>query len=221
MRNDRRAARAILGVVAGSMMIVASIASVASADSFGDFNRAVAADDVKTVSQMLARGVDPDSSNEKGEPVLLFAARDGSLAMVRALIQGRANVNIRSQHGDTPIMLAALAGDLPKVKALREARAEINHSGWTALQYAALNGHNLVVDYLISSGADLGLTAPNGATPVMLAVLANKSDTVKLLVGYGLDVDARNDKGETALEIARKKGFVDVEKILQGAGAKR
>ena len=221
MRRERPASPAMRWVIGCAMVIAASVAIVARADSFADFNRAVAADDVKTVSQMIARGTDPNSSNEKGEPALLFVAREGSLAMVKALIQGRANVNIRNAHRDTPIMLAALAGDLAKVKLLREARAEINHPGWTPLQYAAFNGHNAVVDYLVSSGADLGLTAPNGATPVMLAVLANKPDTVKLLVSYGLDIDAKNDKGETALEVARKKDFAEVAKILQGAGANR
>ena len=199
---------------------MAAIAGIARADAYADFNRAVATDDVRGVSRMLARGMDPNTVNEKGEAALLTAARDGSPAMIKALIQGRAKVNIRNEHGDSPIMLAALAGNLASVKSLREARAEINHPGWTPLQYAAINGHNAVIDYLISSGADLALAAPNGATPVMLAVLSNKADTVKLLVGYGFDLDARNDKGETALAWARTKGFDEIEKILRDAGAK-
>lgn len=204
------------------LILAVALSAGVRADSYSDFTRALANDDVKTVSQLIARGVDPNTVNEKGEAALLFAARESTTAMVRALIQGRANVNVRNpQSGDTPIMLAALAGNLATVKVLREAGAQINHAGWTPLQYAAFNGHNAVVEYLVSSGADLGLSAPNGATPVFLAVLSNKADTVKLLVSYGFDVDARNDKGETAIEIARKRGFADIEKILQSAGALR
>ena len=197
-----------------------AVPGIGRADAYEDFNRAVATDDVRTVSRMLSRGMDPNTVNEKGEAALLTAARDGSPALVNVLLQARAKVNIRTPHGDTPIMLAALAGNLPTVKLLREARAEINHPGWTPLQYAAINGHNAVIEYLISTGADLALAAPNGATPLMLAVLSNKGDTVKLLVGFGFDLDARNDKGETALAWAKKKGYDEIEKMLRDAGAK-
>jgi ankyrin repeat protein len=204
-------------VLAGAAVLVPF---AARADSYTDFIRALASDDAKAVSQLMARGVDPNSVNEKGEAALLFAAREGSTELVRALVRGKANVNVRNpQSGDTPIMLAALAGNLATVKVLREAGAQINHPGWTPLQYAAFNGHNAVIDYLVSSGADLGLTAPNGATPVMLAVLSNKADTVKLLINHGFDVDARNDKGQTALDIARAKGFTEIENILRNPGA--
>ena len=221
MKCDRTASlrvRATLSMLICATMVFAAVE--ARADAYDDFNRAVAADDARSVSRMIGRGMDPNTANEQGEAALLAAAREGSLAMVKALIEGKANLNLRSPHGDTPIMLAALAGNLPTVKVLREAGAQINHPGWTPLQYAAVNGHNAVIDYLVSTGADLGLAAPNGATPVMLAVLANKTDTVKLLISNGFDLNGRNDKGESALEIARKKGFGEMEKLLRSAGAK-
>ena len=58
-----------------------------------------------------------------------------------------------------------MTGPSSESKASSAISAEINHPGWTPLQYAALNGHNAVIEYLISTGADLALTAPNGATP--------------------------------------------------------
>ena len=190
------------------------------ADAYVDFNRAIATDDARTVTRLLQRGMDPNTVNEQGEPALLTAAREGSPAVVKALIQARAKVNIKNGFGDTPIMIAALKGNLPVVKLLREAGAEINHPGWTPLQYAAANGHDAVIEYLTASGADLALVAPNGVTPVMLAVLANKAETVKLLIGYGFDIGARNDQGETALAWARRREHKDIEQLLRRAGAK-
>ena len=77
-----------------------------------------------------------------------------------------------------------------------------------------------MIEYLISSGADLGLTAPNGASPVMLAVHGKKAETVKLLVSYGFDVNAKNEKGETALAWAKRDKREDIEVILRQAGAR-
>ena len=195
-------------------------AAPARADAYEDFNRAVATDDARTLTRLLERGMDPNTANEKGEPALMTAAREGSPAVVKALIQARVKVNIRNEVGDSPIMIAALKGNLPVVKLLREAGAEINHAGWTPLLYAASEGHNAVVEYLLSSGADLALVAPNGVTPVMMAVHANKADTVRLLISYGFDPGVRNDKGESALGWARKREYKDIEQILRRAGAR-
>jgi hypothetical protein len=200
--------------------LVVTAAGQVCADSYVDFNRAIAIDDAPAVTRLLERGMDPNTVNEKGEPALMTAARHGSLAVLRALIQARAKVNAKNGFGDTPIMIAALDGRLPVVKLLREAGAQINHPGWTPLQYAAINGHNAVIEYLLSTGADLALAAPNGVTPLMLAVHAQNAETVKLLISYGFDVSVRNDKGETALAWAQRQGHREIEQILRQAGAK-
>jgi uncharacterized protein len=202
-----------------SALVVTAVGQV-RADAYADFNRAIATDDARTVTGLLERGMDPDTVNEKGEPALMTAAREGAPAVVKALIQARVKVNVKNGFGDTPIMIAALNGHLPVVKLLREAGAEINRPGWTPLQYAAVNGHDAVIEYLLLSGADLALVAPNGVTPLMLAVHANKAETVKLLIGYGFDVSARNDKGETALAWAQRREYKEIEQILRRAGAK-
>jgi ankyrin repeat protein len=208
------------GLAALFAALIFAAAGPVRADSYADFNRAIATDDATTVARLLERGMDPNTVNEKGEPALLTAAREGSPAVVKALLRARVKINVKNGYGDTAIMVAALGGHLAVVKLLREAGAEINHPGWTALQYAAINGHDAVIEYLLSSGADLALVAPNGVTPLMLAVHANKADTVKLLIGYGFDVSARNDKGETALAWAQRREYKDIEQILRRAGAK-
>lgn len=219
----RRAHNAGLLRAGWSLLVSAALigaAAPARADAYEDFNRAVATDDARTLTRLLERGMDPNTVNEKGEPALITAAREGSPPVVKALIQARVRINVKNEFGDTPIMIAALKGNLPMVRLLREAGAEINQPGWTPLLYAASNGNDAVVEYLLSSGADLALAAPNGVTPVMLAVHANKADTVKLLISYGFDLTARNDKGETALLWAKKREYKDIEQILRRAGAK-
>ena len=82
------------------------------------------------------------------------------------------------------------------------------------------HGHNAVVEYLLSTGADVGLAAPNGSTAVMLAVLGKKPDTVKLLASYGFDVNAKNHKGETALALAKREKNEEMEAVLRSLGAR-
>ena len=219
-----RSGRRIGSIKIGMLILICALAIAAAgpirADSYEDFNRAIATNDASTVSKLLARGMDPNTVDEKGETALMAAARGGAIDVVKALIGARVKVNAKNGYGDTAIMIAALNGNLTIVKLLREAGAEINQPGWTPLQYAAINGHDAVIEYLLSSGADLALVAPNGATPLMLAVLANKAATVKLLISYGFDVSVRNDKGETALGWAKRRGYKDIEQILRQAGAK-
>jgi len=201
-------------------LLLCCLATMARADVYEDFNRALATNDAAALTKLLARGMDPNTANDKGEAALLTAARESGPDVVKALIRARAKINVKSAFGDTPIMLAALRGNLAIVKLLRDAGAEINHPGWTPLLYAALNGHNAVIDYLLSTGADVGLTAPNGATPVMLAVLGKKPDTVKLLASYGFDLNAKNEKGDTALTLARREKNEEMETVLRSLGAR-
>lgn len=214
------ARRALLAGGAAAIIALAWPGRAGAQAIYEEFNRAIATDDAATLTRLLARGMDPNTVNERGEPAIMTAAREGGPGVVAVLVKARAKVNVHDRFGDTPIMLAALRGSLPIVKLLREAGAEINHPGWTPLQYAALNGHNAVIEYLISTGADLALSAPNGATPLMLAVHGKKPDTVKLLVSYGFDVNARNEKGETALAWAKRDRREDIEVILRQAGAR-
>jgi ankyrin repeat protein len=192
----------------------------AQTGAYEDFNRAVIANDGRAVAALLRRGVDPNTTIERGDPALLAAAQDGSLEVVQALLKGRAKVDIRNAYGDTPIMVASLKGHLAIVKALRAAGASINHPGWTPLLYAAVAGQDQIIDYLLSAGADVGTIAPNGASAIMLAVSSKKFDTVKLLLDYGFDYNVRNDKGETALAWARRDKLPEIEKLLRDAGAR-
>jgi ankyrin repeat protein len=219
-REPGRSLRVRDALAACALGMLCVLSGAAWATTYEDFNRAIMNDDAATVSRLLARGTDPNTANERGEPALMTAARESGPEVVRALLKARAKVNIKNQHGDTPIMLAALRGHLPIVKLLRQAGADVNQPGWTPLLYASLNGHNAVIEYLLSSGADLALNAPNGVTPVMLAVRGNKPETVKLLASYGFDVNAKNDRGETALTWARRQQSEELETVLRQSGAR-
>jgi hypothetical protein len=105
------------------------------------FIRSVTIDRSDDVAALLARGMDPNTVDPNGDPVLVIAARSGFEPTLDALLAARAKVNIRNPFGDSAIMVAAIGGRLAIVKKLYARGAEINHPGWTPLIYAATGGH--------------------------------------------------------------------------------
>jgi len=215
--TDRR--RALAFLLAG--VIALGVCTGASAQALYDrFIQAVTLDKTEDVRAMLARGMDPNTVDPNGDPVLLVAARSGWEKTSAILLSGGAKVDAKNRFGDRPLMVAALNGHLAIVKLLFTRGAELNPPGWTPLIYAATNGHIEVMRYLIEAGADVNAESPNGTTALMMAVRGANADAVTMLVARGADVNHRNENGATALGWARRGGFDAIEKTLLRADAK-
>lgn len=77
----------------------------------------------------------------------------------------------------------------------------------TAMHYATSNGYNLLVEFVLETVGQfypllLGVHDNRGNTPLMSAVLSTKTDTVRLLIRCGADVNICNNFGETPLSKA-------------------
>ncbi|MBN1393368.1 MAG: ankyrin repeat domain-containing protein [Sedimentisphaerales bacterium] len=57
-------------------------------------------------------------------------------------------------------------------------------------------------------------------TPLNIACGHQCPELVKLLLDYGANVNAKDQKGQTALDIATEKGYTDVAEVLRKHGAK-
>jgi ankyrin repeat protein len=79
----------------------------------------------------------------------------------------------------------AASGELDQVKTLIEADPQlidaIGDHDWTPLHYAASNGHNDVVRYLLSKGASPMALDENAFEPIAIAGQRQHMDTVKIL----------------------------------------
>lgn len=67
------------------------------------------------------------------------AARIGSPASVRILLDAKANLEIKNMLGQTAVIMAASQGPLEKVKMLSDAGADLSTKdvrGWTVLDHA-------------------------------------------------------------------------------------
>ena len=172
------------------------------------------------VKSILARGVDPNSVDANGDPVIVAAARAGSASVVDVLLAARVEVDKRNRYGDTALMLASLNGHAGIAKALRQKGASVTMKGWTPLIYAATGGHDDLVRWLLGEGADINAAAPNGTTALMMAVRENRYSTAILLIARGANVNHRNENGASALDWAKRANDQAMVERLKRAGAR-
>ncbi len=129
-------------------------------------------------------------------PLLHLAAQLGHAALVHALLEARANPNVRISTPDNP-------------------RA-------TALHLAVQAGHAGVVTALLTyPKLDLDRTDGHGNTALGYALTTDRWDIVRLLVEAGADPNQKvNSKdGETALHFAARKGDAEAVRFLLAHGA--
>jgi ankyrin len=139
---------------------------------------------------LLDRGANPDVRVQEVVPIRRWMLGVGSVAWV-------------DFTGQTPFLLASLAGDVTVMRELllRGADPTIpTYAGTTALMAAA--GVNWTVNQ----------TSDEGAKALL--------DAVKLCIELGLDVNAVNSMGVTALTGAVNRGSNDIVELLVAHGAK-
>ena len=101
--------------------------------------------DAVAVWAALAAGINPDTTDERGNTALIFAARDGYLDIAEILIDYGASVDWQDDEKVTPLILAS-SRNHPEIVTLllkNGAAASIKDQwGRTALDYAERRGPN-------------------------------------------------------------------------------
>ena len=173
----------------------------------------------------------------EGAPLIVLAARYASLQVLRYLIAAGAEINAASlPTGETALMLASYfnADDTTgrgatneryelAVRLLVEAGASLENAPnfYTPLAYAAYQGHNRIVRYLIERGARVDGGADGGIayvnTPLMMAAMQGHADTAIWLLRAGANPKVRIHMGHTAAELAQKNNHGNVIAALKCA----
>lgn len=210
-------------VVTIGLAMSAPLAWSSDAESFF---RAIKQDNDLAVRNLLARGLDPNTRNEKGMPGLYLALQEGSLKVANVLLASpRLQPESRNPADESPLMMAALKGHLDIAARLIKLGADVNKPGWTPLHYAATHGHLEIMRLLLEEHAFIDAESPNGTTPLMMAASYGTPEAVKLLIEAGADIHMRNQKGLSALDFARRAERPDsvelVETALRWAREKR
>ena len=190
---------------------------------------------------LVEKGANPNIADRTGRTPLYSAVDDhtmpasnrpspkeidnevSSLDLVKALVSKGANIN------------AQLKQQQPYRTKLDRGDDTMLTTGTTPLLRAAKAGDIEVMKILLAKGADSKLTTRNGINPLMAAAglgtkeedttgrrktQAEAIEAIKLLLDAGVDVNAVDSRGQTALHGAAFQGFDDVVQFLAAHGGK-
>ncbi len=182
-----------------------------------EFIRDVKLNNVRGVKKALETGMSPNISDSRGNSVLSLAITEKSIDVAKLLINSPSiDLERPSLAGETPLMMASYHGLLEIVKYLVEQRSvEINHPGWCALHYAATNGHEPIVRFLLDKGAYVDPESPNGTTALMMAARGGHINIVKLLLDRGADLSIHNQLNMTAIDFAADNNQAEIASGLK------
>jgi uncharacterized protein len=145
---------------------------------------------------LLKAGADPNALDRQRYDLITIAAVRGDVEMIRVgLVGGSSAKNITSPYDGTALIAAAHLGQVEVVQTLIAAKAPLDHVnnlGWTALIEAIVLG-------------DGG--------PRHTAVL-------RALVEAGANVNLGDRSRTSPLALARQRGYSEMVRILERAGAR-
>ena len=164
------------------------------------------------IERLLVAGADPDAATAMGETALMTCARTGSADGVAALLAaGAGNVNAREASRDQTALMWAVAQGYPEVVRLLLAHgADVRARTRTRSLLVSLGG----------SGADGAAELPlGGFTPLLFAARQGSTESARLLLDAGADVNETAPDGASPLVVASFSGHGELAAFLLRRGA--
>lgn len=186
------------------------------------------------VQLLLDAGADPNTPNSLDISPLLQASRYGNAGLISALLASGARLADATLATEPPLLAAARAGSVEAVSMLLAAGADPNGTEpleqQAALMWAVAEGHLDVARVLLDAGADPDLQAriselterknadfPSGGfAPLHWAARNGDEAMIRLLLGKGANINARNGDGSTPMMLAIVNDRFDIAaKLLE------
>jgi len=200
--------------------------------------------DVEAVKLLLRAGANAATTNRFGASPLSEAATSGNAELVKTLLDAGADAKaLSTPDGETVLMSAARSGNVESVRMLLDRGADVNarerYKGQTALMWAAAERHAPVVKLLLERGADWKIrgfdreTKPpklsaasaispiprGGFTALMFAAREGDSDSARIMLDAGVDINHGDVDNVTPLVTAIMNKQYSLSKFLIDRGA--
>lgn len=183
---------------------------------------------VSTCEVLIANGADPNKEAMDGYLPLVMAAGSGHASTCEVLIAAGAEMNRPDSHGRRPLTQASWHGHIDAVRVLCERGANPNltdSAGFAPLDHAAENqstpdGEDHTGDItrlLVKHGANIDhcpTGCEGGLTVLMNSAKYGNLEGCILLKHLGASELIKNQRGQTAVDIAREGGHADVVRFL-------
>uniref|UniRef100_A0A0V0J271 Uncharacterized protein n=1 Tax=Schistocephalus solidus TaxID=70667 RepID=A0A0V0J271_SCHSO len=195
-----------------------------SADSYQRtaLHHAVCAGALESVQWLLWKGAEVNPISLKGWTPLHLAAVGGHNRCAEALLSRQADPNIKDGNGNIPGQLAAIHGNSITLSELLKTDMNVhtlNHMGWTMLHNAAFHGRLGCLRLLLQAGLSAEEQAEDGNNSLHLAAKEGHLPAVQCLLNSSDNwlslLEARNDMGATALDLASELGKRTVVAYLE------
>ena len=150
-----------------------------------------------------------DATDQQGKTAFIYAAAHGNIEILEMLLNNDADINSQDlYYGGIPRFInGGLVDEL------------LVMNNRTALTYAAENGHESVVRFLLERGADPHLKDYQGKTAFIYAAKNGHEGVLRLLLERGVDINLRDLHFQTALMYAAENGHESVVRFLLERGA--
>ena len=150
------------------------------------FASSIAKNKVEICKLFISAGIDINSRDDLGTPMLNVAVRNDNIELTKMLLEYGADINAVS-----------------------------NDRGYTAVMDAVWKGNKDITKLLIEQGAELNTISKEGQSNLVLAVGANNIAICKMLAENGADPDIKDQMGMSAYNYASLFKKVQIQEILK------
>jgi len=190
------------------------------------------------VFPILASSMTGETTVRFASSPLHMAAKTGEMGRIEEALKSGADINARDEHGKTALHYAAENGHNQTTRLLLTKGADANirdAQGYTALQLAMENGHGLTASAL-ADATNVVPEAPERQTvnpslrdgdeavtfadsPLHVAAKNRGMSTIEKAIESGVNVNAKDEFGQTALHYAAENGYLSAVRFLLTKGA--
>lgn len=176
----------------------------------------------KKIVEMLLNcsNIDINAQDNLGNTALIHAVYTGRQEIVDLLLKRKGiDVNSQNEVGKTALIYAVIDDNEELVKLMLnypgiEVDAEDNQ-GLTAFAWAIKLGREEIVKQFLKKGADINKRYADEFTGLMYAAEEGHSRIVNLLLNQpGIDINAKNTEGETALDCASRTSRRSISRLI-------